>query len=384
MGAAAVKPSIAVSKLLRERRAVHKLTLRAVSDRLVQRGERIPVSTLARIEQGKLDPGVRRLHLLLELYRVPPHLVADLVELEMLADAPQVEGDLETLYDTGVAAWKRGDFPTGLACFFAIRKEVPTDDESRLLRQRATLGFSIAARNLGKFRLAKQIVDDLLCEPPLDSLLINVLVEASSLWHGLGSLETALALVRQAATHLDLEDLPESAWIRHQEARLLLEAGKLTEAERLIDEAIGHYRAISDPYGEAKALNLRTGLLKKSGDHDAALATAHEALQLAESHQLEGVRLGAQLEKGQLQAETGSVDEGLRTLREALGEAVRLGDRNGEFLAHYYLWKTHEKLGDNDRARFELQAARYFVRFIDDHSPEAEEVRRLLDGGNQP
>jgi len=370
MGAAAVRPSIAVSKLLRERRAEHKLTLRAVSDRLAERGERIPVSTLARIEQGKLDPGVRRLHMLLELYRVPPHLVADLVEL------------LETLYSDGVAAWKRGDFPTGLACFFAIRKQVPTDDESRLLRQRATLGFSIAARNLGKFRLAKQMVDDLLCEPPSDSLLINVLVEASSLWRGLGSLEAALALVRQAATHLPPGDSQESAWIRHQEARLLLEAGKLADAERILNAAIEHYRSQSDPYGEAKALNLRTGLLKRSGEPVAALATAREALQLAEEHQMEGVRLGAQLEMGQLQVETGEVEEGLRTLREGLGDSVTLGNRQGEFLAHYYLWKAHEELGDTDRARFELQAARYFVRFIDDHSPEADEVRRLLDGGS--
>ena len=380
MGAAAVRPSIAVSKLLRERRVEHKLTLRAVSDRLAERGERIPVSTLARIEQGKLDPGVRRLHMLLELYRVPPHLVADLVELELIAEVPPVEGDLETLYSDGVAAWKRGDFPTGLACFFAIRKQIPADDESKLIRQRATLGFSIAARNLGKFRLAKQIVDDLLCEPPSDSLLINVLVEASSLWRGLGSFEAALALVRQAATHLNPGDSLESAWIRHQEARLLVESGKLADAEKILNAAIEHYRSQSDPYGEAKALNLRTGLLKKSGEPVAALATAREALRLAEEHQLEGVRLGAQLEMGQLQVETGEVEEGLRTLREGLGDSVRLGNRQGEFLAHYYLWKAHEELGDTDRSRFELQAARYFVRFIDDHSPEADEVRRLMDG----
>jgi len=320
--------------------------------------------------------------MLLDLYRVPPHLVADLVELELIAADPPVQGDLQTLYDDGVAAWKRGDFPTGLACFFAVRKEVPTDDESRLMRQRASLGFAIAARNLGKFRLARQIVDDLLCEPPADSLLINVLVEASSLWHGLGSLETALALVRQAATHLEPGDNPESAWVRHQEARLVLEDGKLGDAAEILDAAIRHYRALSDRYGEARALNLRTGLLKKGGEPDAALETAREAHRLAEEHQLEGVQLGAQLEIGQLQTEVGDVDEGLRTLREALGEAVRLGNRHGEFLAHYYLWKTHEKLGDTDRARFELQAARYFVRFIDNHSPESEEVRKLIDEEN--
>jgi transcriptional regulator with XRE-family HTH domain len=80
MGSAALKPSVAVGRLLRQRRKEMKLTLREVSERMADRGDRIPTSTLVRIEQGKLDPGVRRLHLLLRLYDLPPHLIADLVE----------------------------------------------------------------------------------------------------------------------------------------------------------------------------------------------------------------------------------------------------------------------------------------------------------------
>ena len=85
MGSAALKPSLAIGRLLREKRKERQLTLREVSERMAERGGRIPISTLVRIEQGKLDPGVRRLHALLRFYDVPPHLVADLVELEDLA-----------------------------------------------------------------------------------------------------------------------------------------------------------------------------------------------------------------------------------------------------------------------------------------------------------
>jgi tetratricopeptide (TPR) repeat protein len=361
------------------------MTLRLVSERLAERGDRIPVSTLARIEQGKLDPGVRRLHLLLDLYRVPPHLIADLVELELMSDQAPVEGDLDTLYKTGVECWKQGEFSKGLACFFAVRQHVPTDDDSKLLRQRASLGFAIAARNLGKFRLARQIVEELLCEPPEPSLLVNLLVLSSALWHGLGSVEVALAMVRQAATHLDEDDGgPETAWVRHQEARLVVETGELADAEQLLDGAIEHYRAQADPYGETRALILRAGVLERQGSSEAALASTREAVRLAELHGLEGVQLGAQLELGHLLAKTGAVDEGLQTLMTAQAQAVRLGRRNAEFLAHYYLWKTHRMLGDTDRARFEFQACSYFVRFIDEHSPEADEVRQLLDEEKNP
>jgi len=189
--------------------------------------------------------------------------------------------------------------------------------------------------------------------------------------------------VRQAATHLGDESCPESAWVHHQEARLIVESGEFTEADKVLDRAIEHYRAQSDPYGNAQALLLRAGLLQKQGAPAAALDAAREALRLAEQHRLEGVHLGAQLELGYLLVKTGAAAEGLQALSAAQAEAVRLGGRNAEFLAHYYLWKSHQMLGDTDRARFEYQASCYFVRFVDEHSAEADEVRKLLGEENQ-
>ena len=66
-----MKPAVSVGRLLRRKRKDLRLTLREVSERMAERGDRIHVSTLVRVEQGKLDPGVRRLHLLLRLYDVP-------------------------------------------------------------------------------------------------------------------------------------------------------------------------------------------------------------------------------------------------------------------------------------------------------------------------
>ena len=193
MGSAALKPSIAVGRLLRNRRHEMRLTLRDVSERLEKMGERFPTSTLIRVEQGKLDPGVRRLHLLMKLYRIPPHLVAELVEIEELAVDEPKHADLETLHRKGVEFLKRGQTAQALAHLFAIRQHATDGDASRLMRQKATLTFAIAARDLGKRNLAAQLVDDLLCEPADPSLRLNLLVLASSLWQGKGSVEVALA-----------------------------------------------------------------------------------------------------------------------------------------------------------------------------------------------
>ena len=381
MGRVAVRTSPAVGQFLREKRKQLRLTVRAVSDELAERGERLPESTLVRIEQGKLDPGVWRLHQLLRLYRVPPHLVADLIEMEELAVAQPLEGDLETLYREGLDCWKRGDIPRGLAHLFAVRERVPMDAESRVLRQRATLAFVIYARNLGKLQLARQVLDDLLCEPPDRSLVVNVLVLASTVWGGLRATDAAMAFIEHAATLLPPDDPKLAAWVMHQKARLLVSAGRPQEAERFLLEARASYGAAGDLYGEAKAL-LSTILVRDAeGAPAEAIRAAQEAIRFAEAHELSRLVLLGRIELGRLLTNSGSIDKGLEVLQQALGQAIQVGDRNAEFAARYCLWKAHRELGDQDRARFEFEAASYCVRFVDQASPEADEIRELGEKG---
>ena len=374
--ATALKTSAAVGRLLKRRRQELRLTLRQVSDRLAaERSERIPVSTLARIEQGKLDPGVRRLHLLLRVYDVPAHLVSDLVELEALAVEPPAEKDLEKLYECGIEHWKQGNIAEGLAHLFAVREHVPGDDAARLLRQKAALGFGIAARNLGKYNLAKQITEDLLLEPPDDSLASRVMVLAASVWCGLGSHDAALAFAHQAAARVRPNDHQEAAWVLHGKAKILLDLGRADEAEEVLGDALSHYRARKDSYGEARALILKARILETLGRTKDASASLRKVVKISQDHGHAKLVNAGSLEHGRLLVKTGDAKKGLEVLRQALADAVVRDDRNAQFFAHHYLWKAHEALGEPDRARFELESARYFVSFIDEASPEAEEVR---------
>ena len=386
MGRAAHKPSAAVGQLLRNGRLELNWSLREVSERSAERGELIPTSTLVRVEMGRLDPGVRRLHVLLGLYDIPPHLVADVIELEELAVDEPVEEDLKALFENGIEFLKRGNTAQALAHLFKIREFVPEDPESRVLQQKATLAFASAARDLGKFNLARRLVDDLLCLPPDPTILGRVLVLASNLWKGQGSLEAALAFIRQAATHVSDREPREIAWVLHQEAQLLQELGDLDGASETVELAIKMYRKAKDTDGEARGRIVQFGILESRGEFDAAIACAKKVIRTAERHEHELPLVGAQLGLGRVLVSSGSTDEGIAQLRKALSRAVLLENKLLEFYAHYHLWKAHEATGDLDRTRFELQSAGYFVKFIDPASPEARDVRQMLEekGGGRP
>lgn len=386
MGSVAIKPSHAVGRLLRQRRREFNLSLNSVSKRLEKRGHRIPPSTLGRIEQGKLDPGVRRLHLLLDLYQVPPHLVSDLVELETIADRPPEvvrEADLQALHDQGIEYWKKGDVAQGLAYLLAVREYVPETPEANVLRQQTTLAFATAARNLGKYRLARQMIDELLCEPPAPPVLVPALVLAASLWRGVGALDVALGMIGQAEKRLEESQLKERGWVLHQKARLLLDAGETGESDKTLKQAVRIYRQRKDSYGEVRAMVLRVAILEAMGDDRRARETARDVIRVSESKQhARGVVYG-HLVVGRLLVKDGQLEPGIEQLTQAHIGAVRAKDSNAEFLAHYHLWKAYQAAGDHDRAGVELENARYFVRFVDEHTAAVEEIKGIQEGGNR-
>lgn len=378
MGQTAIKFPAAVGQLLRQRRKEMGFTLRQVSDRLAERGERVHSSVLHRVERGQADPGVKRLYLLLNLYQLPPSLIADLVELESLATRPPEPkaNDLEGLQREGVESLKKGQIAHALGCLFAVRQFVSDTDESRILRQQTTITFATTARNLGKCRLAKQVIDDLLLEPPDPSLVVRVLTVAASIWRGLGSADVALGFVRQAESYLKGAERREIAWVVHQKAALLFDLGRLDEATSILRRALALYRQLEDGYGEVRAMYLRVRILDARGRQADAIRCARRIVRMSAKRGLERAVVFGQMALGPLLVKTGRVADGIKSLRTALGKAASLDDRNAEFLLHYHLWKAHQLDGDTTRAQIELRLAAQFVGFVDDRTPEIDEVRR--------
>jgi transcriptional regulator with XRE-family HTH domain len=325
MGSSPVVTSKSVGKLLRRRREALGLSLRQVAQRSGGRGEGIPASTLVRIEQGKLDPGVRRLNVLLRLYELDPEHVADLVELESLAVESPV-GELTDLIERGKQFWREGNVPHALACVFAVREHAANDPGQRLERQRATLHFAVFARDLGKTRLARKLLDDLLCEPPDPSLVIGALILASSLWNHAGSKVVAWAMIAQAKALLDPTDALRGARVAHQEAKLLLDEDRVEEASRALDAAMRNYAAAGEPHDAMNARLLRIAVIERSAGPRAAIAWARKTVAEADRLGMGRQKASARIELGRLLAAAGRNAEAADELRRALAAGALLED----------------------------------------------------------
>jgi tetratricopeptide (TPR) repeat protein len=378
MGSKPTPPSRAVGDLLRSRRRALGLTLDQVSRKLVEDGHPVPVSSLSLIEMGRSDPGVFRLHQLLRLYEVPAYLVANLIEMEELSGEVPTSTDPEKLRRDGLDHWKKGDIGRALAHLMALRELAPTDVVLRWKRQEAILDFSIAAAGLGRLLLAREILSDLLCEPPDPRLVTRVLVQAATVWSRSGAQDAAMGFLREAEAQADRSDLETIAWLHHAHAKALVDRGRLRDAEGRIRKAIAGYRRAKDSYGEARARLLRVRVAEARRDTSAGLRLAREARAFAVRHGHRALAGMALVRHGRLYVNAGKNGPAVRILGTALAELTRIGDPHGRFLAHYWLSVAYAGLGDHDRARFEAQSATHFSGFVDKRScPEVRDMRAL-------
>ena len=375
MGKVAIHPSAAVAELLRRRREELGLSLRDVEARSAAAGERVHFATLARVEQGKAEPGTRRLWRLFKLYDLPIQLAADLLELEESADGEALTGSFEELGREGAQHWKAGNLRKALAHFFAVRAKVPANDAERVNRQRALLGMAVVAGSLGRMSLSRYIVEGLLFEPPDPSIVVATLVQASKCWQWLGSADGALGFIARAEAQLEASQHRERAWVFHQKASILAECGDAAAASVAVKSAVESYRRARDAHGEAAALGIQVRVLVVRQEWKAALRAARAGKAVARQHGFERLCASRGLDEARALRELSRAEEALVVLKEVLAWAIQKDDRVVRFYAHHALWKTYDALGDDLRARAEFRAAEDHVRFVDAVTPETREVR---------
>ena len=352
------------------------MTLRAVAGLAAESGKPIPYSTLARIEQGILDPGVKRLQQLLRLYHVPLQAAGDLLDLEDMAGEAPSETDPAALYRIATDAWRRGAIGESLAAFIAFRARCEGGSEA--LRQKATVAFAVTASSLGKHRLSKHLLDDLLSGEVEHDLLVPALLQAAIAWHWLGGLEAALAFLGRAEFHLAPDAHQQRGWVFHERAGILLVRRELTAASASIDRALAAFRRAKDEPGYGRALGTRVGICFAKGDAALALRTAQAARFHALRHDLQRIATHRKIDEARAHALLGDHGRSIRTLEKALAESIERDDRVARFYVHYYLWDILSRSGDAERARLEFESAAYHVGFTDTVTPESQRVRELL------
>ena len=226
MARSALRPAKSVAQLLRDRRHQQGLTLRQVSEEIASRGEPLPPSTLARIEQGKLDPGVRRLHLLLRLYDIDAEQVADMIELETGGVALPDHDDLPTLVADAKQAWRAGNTQEAMAHCLAAMACPAEDAESRRLRQDAGIGLGYALRDRSRISTARRVVDQLLAEDLAPDLKPQVYMLSAYLYFRLGAYEMAQVVADFAETTVRPGDHSGYSSIFHQRAAWAIRSGR--------------------------------------------------------------------------------------------------------------------------------------------------------------
>jgi transcriptional regulator with XRE-family HTH domain len=368
--------SPAVAQLLRDRRQSLGLTLRRVEELSAETGDPIPHSTLARIELGKFDPGVRRLRQLLDLYQLPIQAAGDVLDIEALAGATPIERDPAKLRDRALEAWRQGKIPEALACFLSFRRRVPNDEAHRAMRHESILAFAIASGSLGKVHLSRHMLDELLMEGPEPPVLVKILIQQSVVWRALGSPVAALAFVDVAAKYLRSDAPKQQGWIEHQRAHLLMEQRDFAAAAKSLALAVRYHRRAKSPHDEGLALLAMTRLGFERGDAKAALVAARRAERFGAKHKFNRIRLAAMVDQARALGAVGSLDAGRKLLRAVLADSMVADDNRVCFYAHFYLWQNERDSGNAGRAAIELREASRYLKHVDHNSPEAHAVRR--------
>jgi len=373
--------SPAVAQLLRDRRQSLGLTLRRVEELSAESGDPIPHSTLARIELGKFDPGVRRLGQLLDLYQLPIQAAGDVLDIEGLAGATPIERDPAKLRDRALDAWRHGRISEALACFLSFRRRVPNDDAHRAMRHESILAFAIAAASLGRVHLSRHMLDELLMEKPEPPVLVKILIQQSVVWRSLGSPVAALAFVESASKYAGQDAPKQHGWIQHQRAQVLIEQREFGAAAKCLTLAVQYHRRAKSPHDEALALLSKSRLSFVQGQVETALTAARHAEQFAAKHEFNRIRLSAVVEQARALSAVGSIDAGRKLLRAVLADSMVADDNALCFYAHFYLWQTERDSGNICRAAMELREAGYYLKHVDQNCPEANVVRQELAGG---
>lgn len=378
MPAKAIALSRSVGGLLRDRRQRLGHTLRDVERLTSAGGNLIPFSTLARIEQGRLDPGLKRLHALLQLYGLPIQAAGDLLDMESIAGTVAAHGDFEALRDRASKAWQSGDLPTATACCLAMRHRTEDDDADRGSRHESILSFAVMAAKLGKHHIARQMLDDLLFDQPDRKIRFRVFVQAASTWQALGSPELAFGLIGAAEMLIEPGDRPGRGWLSHLRASIEIDLGAFSEARKHLVEAARAFQVAKRPYDHALALVAMARLEVECGNPASAMRAARRAAGFASRGRFARVGALAAIQEARARLLSSDPDASLKVLTQVLADTVASSDNVIRFYAHYHLSKAYAAAGDSLRSHVELQQARYFVRFVDQASKEASEVRGHL------
>ena len=313
--------SVRLGGYLRKLREGYGYTLRKVEEQAVALGEAIDNSQLSRFEKGKAVPSFDKLRALGRVFNVPVQSFSDVLDLEEFQHLKPRERDYAELLRVGGELALRGEDGHAYVTFeraleIAQRLEDPAERSEKIAESRWRM--ACALKRLGKLYMTEQELREILksrgeLQP---RTRLRCLLQLSYLYRELGDLYLASVLAREC---LDLA------------------------AEN------------SDPSVEACVLNTLGNIEQDEGQLDGAMLRYREALSIVDTIDGHSEFYATVLVNlGGCMAELGRIEDGLATLRDAHGRAVRAGFRKLAALALTRMAEAHRAAGDPGQARDSL------------------------------
>jgi tetratricopeptide (TPR) repeat protein len=313
--AAELKGSVRLGSYLRRLRVGYGYSLRRVEERARAEGGEIDNSQLSRYEKGICYPSFDKLRVLASVFNVSVQAFSDVVDLEAYEELKPTHDDPALLLEDGHAAVRAGDLGRAFACYERAVEVLSQDDRADRAEAiaRARVSLAVALGRMGKLALAEQ----------------ELRAALRHMQHLDGSLR-AQALLNLANLHAD--------------------QGDLLLAEIEADRAHAFARGSALDLLAARALHTLGRVLADRGEHAVAIdryqdaATAYDGC----GERYEAIRVRINI--GGCFVSMGKPREGIRLLREALGEARFGAHRRLEAQAWSGLGEAHYRLADRERA----------------------------------
>jgi tetratricopeptide (TPR) repeat protein len=158
--------------------------------------------------------------------------------------------------------------------------------------------------------------------------------------------------------------------------------GSFEEAGANLDVAARLFERAKRPYDRALALVAKARLEIERGDPKAATRAARRAASFAKLKRFARVQQLAAIQEARAHLLRRDTSSAIKVLNKILAGTVSSADNVVRFYSHYNLSKAYAAAGDPARSQAEFEQAKYFVRFVDQASKEASEVRGHLKYGS--
>jgi tetratricopeptide (TPR) repeat protein len=248
---------------------------------------------------------------------------------------------LDSLYLDGITATVRRDFPRAVAAYAEIARLQPNQSYS----------FVDLGRAYEKNNELDKAIESYTTAANKDPQNATAFLRLGVLHGRKHNNEAGAALNKADGIYQAFGNVEGRAEVAFQRGVLLNDiGGKIDEARAQLEQARDYAKVVASVYQQIRILYQLSNVAIKAGQTDQALKYADEAIQLAQTNQMESLIARGNIEIGNIYLGAGKYDEAEQYFQRGLDAAQRYGARQNEARARLTLASVYVQKGEADRA----------------------------------